>query len=216
MSQLLIYLPSYIFPNNKRTITENIVCGISLGGHAAWQCLMQDPRVTAAVIIIGCPDYMRLLSDRAVLSKLPTAGPKFLGSSSFPEGLVEAVRRNDPAGQLLGFGSTREERFRRDPISDEKEAMLPLLHNSFRGKRILNMSGAVDKLVPYSCSEPFLKWLHRAISPSGWFSDLHLTLVDVCFDGVGHAMSSDMAKMLDQFVVETLQKSSAVDRKSRL
>lgn len=177
---------------------------------------MQDLRITAAVIVIGCPDYMRLLSERAMLSKLPTAGPKFLGSSSFPEGLVEAVRRYDPAGSLLGFGSSREERFRRDPISDEKEAMLPLLHNSFRGKRILNMSGAADKLVPYSCSEPFLKWLHRAISPSGWFSDLHLTLVDVCFDGVGHELSPDMAKMLDQFVVETLQKSSGADGKSRL
>ena len=177
---------------------------------------MQDPRITAAVIIIGCPDYMRLLSDRATLSKLSTAGPKFLGSSSFPEGLVEAVRRNDPAGQLLGFGSSREERFQRDPISDEKEAMLPLLHSSFRGKRILNLSGAVDKLVPYRCSEPFLKWLHGAISPKGWFSDLHLTLVDVCFDGVGHEMSPDMAKMLDQFVVETLQKWSAADGKSRL
>ena len=177
---------------------------------------MQDPRITAAITVIGCPDYMRLLSDRAVLSKLPIVGPKFLGSSYFPEGLVEAVRRNDPAGQLLGFGSTREERFYRDPISDEKEAMLPLLHNSFRGKRILNMSGAADKLVPYRCSEPFLKWLQRAISPNGWFSDLNLTLVDVSFDGVGHAMSADMAKMLDQFVVETLQKSSVADGKSRL
>jgi dienelactone hydrolase len=33
--------------------------GISLGGHAAWQVLFADPRVTAGVVIIGCPDYMR-------------------------------------------------------------------------------------------------------------------------------------------------------------
>ena len=178
---------------------------------------MQDSRFTAAIIVIGCPDYTRLLSDRARLSKLPSAGPSFLGSSSFPEGLVEAVRRYDPAGQLLGFGSTREERFHRDPISDEKEVMLPLLHSSFRGKRILNMSGVADKLVPYSCSEPFLQWLQRAIAPSGWFNDGNLTLVDVCFDGVGHALSTDMATLLDQFVVETLQKSSSkIDGKSRL
>ena len=178
---------------------------------------MQDPRITAAIIVVGCPDYTRLLSDRAQLSQLATAGPSFLGSPSFPEGLVEAVRKNDPAGQLLGFGSTREERFHRDPISDEKEAMLPLLHSSFRGKRILNMSGGADKLVPYRCSEPFLQWLQRAISPNGWFSDGNLTLVDVVFDGVGHELSPDMAKMLDQFVVETLLKSpTIVDGKSRL
>lgn len=33
--------------------------GVSLGGHAAWQVLFNEPRVTAAVVIIGCPDYMR-------------------------------------------------------------------------------------------------------------------------------------------------------------
>jgi dienelactone hydrolase len=32
--------------------------GVSLGGHAAWQVLFNDPRVTAGVVIIGCPDYM--------------------------------------------------------------------------------------------------------------------------------------------------------------
>jgi len=35
------------------------VLGISLGGHAAWQVFFNDPRVIAAMVIIGCPDYMR-------------------------------------------------------------------------------------------------------------------------------------------------------------
>jgi pimeloyl-ACP methyl ester carboxylesterase len=35
------------------------VLGVSLGGHAAWQVFFNEPRVTAAAVIIGCPDYIR-------------------------------------------------------------------------------------------------------------------------------------------------------------
>lgn len=42
----------------RRRIDSNIVLGVSLGGHSAWQLLWADPRVTAGVIVIGCPDYM--------------------------------------------------------------------------------------------------------------------------------------------------------------
>lgn len=40
-------------------IDQHLVLGRSLGGHSAWQLLFADPRVTAAVVVIGCPDYMR-------------------------------------------------------------------------------------------------------------------------------------------------------------
>ena len=42
-----------------RRIDQHLVLGISLGGHSAWQLLFSEPRVTAGVIVIGCPDYMR-------------------------------------------------------------------------------------------------------------------------------------------------------------
>ena len=42
-----------------RQIDQHLVLGISLGGHSAWQLLFAEPRVTAGVIVIGCPDYMR-------------------------------------------------------------------------------------------------------------------------------------------------------------
>ncbi|KAI1808893.1 hypothetical protein F4811DRAFT_4694 [Daldinia bambusicola] len=42
----------------RRRIDQNLILGISLGGHSAWQLLFADPRVTAGVIVIGCPDYM--------------------------------------------------------------------------------------------------------------------------------------------------------------
>jgi hypothetical protein len=42
----------------KRIIDQHLVLGVSLGGHSAWQTLFADPRVTAGVCIIGCPDYI--------------------------------------------------------------------------------------------------------------------------------------------------------------
>jgi hypothetical protein len=41
-----------------RHIDSNLVLGVSLGGHCAWQLLFAEPRVTAGVVVIGCPDYM--------------------------------------------------------------------------------------------------------------------------------------------------------------
>lgn len=59
-SLLIDHLESYIFHGpDHRSIDQHLVMGISLGGHAAWQVLFNDERVTAAVVIIGCPDYMR-------------------------------------------------------------------------------------------------------------------------------------------------------------
>ena len=59
-SLLIDHLGSYVFHDeDERVIEQNLVLGISLGGHAAWQVFFNDPRVTAAIVIIGCPDYMR-------------------------------------------------------------------------------------------------------------------------------------------------------------
>lgn len=60
-SFLIDHLASYVFsPPDAPTIDQHLVMGVSLGGHAAWQTLFNDPRVTAAVVVIGCPDYMRM------------------------------------------------------------------------------------------------------------------------------------------------------------
>ncbi|KAL2071637.1 hypothetical protein VTL71DRAFT_12872 [Oculimacula yallundae] len=71
-SLLIDHIGSYIFlgPNDP-TVTQHLVMGISLGGHAAWQVLFNEPRVTAGVVIIGCPDYMKkpaLVTIRLLLS----------------------------------------------------------------------------------------------------------------------------------------------------
>src|SRR5437764_6283728 len=100
------HLASYIFPKSGPTISQHYVLGVSLGGHAAWHCLFHDSRINGAIIVIGCPDYIRLMTDRAKLSKRASyvqsnpPGSKFLGSEDFPNELVDAVATWDPAGML--------------------------------------------------------------------------------------------------------------------
>ncbi|KAL9131361.1 MAG: hypothetical protein Q9217_000688 [Psora testacea] len=212
-AHLMAYIPSYIFPQEEHKISNNMVCGVSLGGHAAWQCLVNLPAITAAISIVGCPDYIRLMMDRARLSKLATyedsspPGSSFLGSQDFPRALVDAVESYDPAGSILCRISANTDIFDRDVTATEKQILLPKMQRSFQNKRMLNMSGGADKLVAYHCSQPFLQWLKRAIAPCGWFSDGDFLLQDIVFEGLGHEMSTDMARKLDAFVIETLTKS---------
>jgi pimeloyl-ACP methyl ester carboxylesterase len=222
-SQLLTYIPSYIFPMSTHTITHNMILGISLGAHAAWQCLFHDPRITSAIIIIGCPDYVRLMSDRARLSKLDSwtqsspKGSTFLGSKDFPNGLIEAVEKHDPAGLLLGGGTSRDDIiYSRDPTAMEKRSLIPLMKSTLQNKRILNMSGGADKLVPYKCAEPFLRWLKNATSPAGWFKEGNVILEDIVFEGVKHEMSPGMVKEVHRFVCDTLDQPGTTETGRRL
>ncbi|KFY74205.1 hypothetical protein V499_05765 [Pseudogymnoascus sp. VKM F-103] len=62
VSLLIDHVGSYIaedFQGVMPEIGRNLVLGVSLGGHAAWQVLFAEPRVEAGVVVIGCPDYMR-------------------------------------------------------------------------------------------------------------------------------------------------------------
>ncbi len=190
----------------------NLVCGVSLGGHAAWQCLMLDPRISAAISIVGCPDYISLMTDRARLTKLATwthsspPGISFLGSSDFPQNLVEAVAKYDPAGAILGVdAATRQALYTSECTEVEKEHSLRAMKMHFQGKRMLDMSGRADKLVPNRCGEGFLGWLKGISSPSGLFAGGDFMLRDLVFENVGHAMSLDMAKELDTFIMEVLK-----------
>jgi pimeloyl-ACP methyl ester carboxylesterase len=213
-SHLITYISSYIFPHSNHSITNNMVLGVSLGGHATWHCLMHDPRVMTAIVIIGCPDYASLMSDRARLSKLETwtkskpPGANFLGSKDFPHGLIEALERYDPAGMLLGVRDRDESFYDREPTEAEKKEILPLMEKTFRGKRLLNMAGGADKLVPYECGEPFLRWLKKSTAADGWFAHGDVVVEDKIFDGVGHEMSSGMVPELHRFILETLDQAS--------
>ena len=217
VSLLLDFLPCYVFPEADRTITSNIVLGVSLGGHAAWHCILHEPRITSAIVIIGCPDYVNVISDRARLSKRQTwtetspPGSKFLGSKDFPDSLLKAVRKWDPAGLFLGqldlatvgAGPLRADTLP-EPSEREKERLRPIMKRCLAGKRILNLSGGADKLVPYHAGKPFLNWFGKAISPGGWFTDGAISFEDIIFDGVGHEATPKMIEQAVRFISETL------------
>lgn len=216
-SLLLDYIASYIFPTpSSYRISENIACGVSLGGHVAWQCLVHEPRFTTVISIIGCPDYLALMTDRARLTKLASyqqsspQGGGLLGSKDFPQSLVTAVEKHDPASMTLVVGpldSKARDFFAREPSQDEKCRLKPLMYEALNGKRMLNMSGGKDKLVPYKCSQAYVQWLENSVAASGWLSDCGFLMENIIFEEVGHAMSADMAKTSERFIVETLSGS---------
>lgn len=211
VSLLMTHLSSYVFPGNERTIADHIVLGVSLGGHAAWQACLNDQRISTVIVVIGCPDYVALMSDRARLSRLESwtssdpPGSQFLGSRDFPRSLVEAVEKYDPAGMFLGSSFSRTaETLSTNPSKEEQTRLRPLFQRTLQGKRILNMAGGSDKLVPYSCAETFLEWLKAAASNDGWLGPSVFVLEDKVFDGVSHEMSPQMAEEANKFILETL------------
>ncbi|KAL1610183.1 hypothetical protein SLS60_001848 [Paraconiothyrium brasiliense] len=207
-SQIMDHLTSYIFTSpSSPQITQHFVLGISLGGHAAWHCILAEPRITAAVVGIGCPDYTRLMADRARLSKLESytsstpPGAAFLGSADFPRALQEAVAQYDPAGLLLPgqFNSTGANPEVGKAATDR---MKVLLRERLHGKRILNLSGKDDKLVPYAAGEAFLNIIKQALDEE---PTLDVTFEDVLFPGVGHAFPPAMVEKSADWICGMLE-----------
>ncbi|PKY07708.1 hypothetical protein P168DRAFT_307995 [Aspergillus campestris IBT 28561] len=232
VSVLIDYLPSYVFPKTERTVPENLVLGVSLGGHAAWSCLFHEPRISTGVVIIGCPDYVNLMADRARLSKLPEwttsdpPGSQFLGSEAFPSTLLSTVRKLDPASLLLGvMGKKNKTRpLRKKPIAEpsgeEQKALRPLLKRTIAGKNILTLSGGVDKLVPYHRGEIFLNWLKQAIGSTGWFADGAITFEDIIDESAAHEVTPKMVAEAVRFVGDVLaggeDSKSGIVRESKI
>jgi pimeloyl-ACP methyl ester carboxylesterase len=212
-SQLITYLPAYIFPRNEHAIVDHMVLGISLGGHSAWHTIVHEPRVSSAVVVIGCPDYTNLMKQRAKLSKRKSwtetspAGSEFIGSADFPIGLVEAVKRFDPAGLFIGDNVKNGDPTTNypDPSDEQVEQLRPLMDKTLKGKRILNLAGADDNLVPHAQGKAFMSWLQNAVKTDGWYSGNDVYFEDHIFDGVGHAMSGDMVREATRFLMDSLE-----------
>ena len=171
---------------------------------------MSDVRFGAAVIVVGCPDYMALMSDRARKSKLKSwtssdpPGSQFFGSPDFPQALLDTVELYDPASMLISVLDKNDED-RLSSLSDaERERLKPIMEERLGGRKILNMAGRSDKLVPYACGEPYLKFLKSAIAPGSWFSDKGTQLEDIVFDGVGHEFTPAMKARAVDFISDFL------------
>ncbi|KAG1760872.1 hypothetical protein EDD22DRAFT_988083 [Suillus occidentalis] len=91
-----------------------------------------EPRLIPGIPIIGCPDYTKLISQRAASSDIPFSPPYF--PVSFPT----YVGTHDPA--QLAYRA--------------KDAS-----NPFFGKKVLVLSGKEDKLVPWVASAEFVDGL---------------------------------------------------------
>ncbi|KAK0719744.1 hypothetical protein B0H67DRAFT_484770 [Lasiosphaeris hirsuta] len=218
-SVLLDAVGGYLFHEQKATggerdIDQHLALGISLGGHSVWQLMFADPRVRAAVIVIGCPDFMSLMSNRARKSKLPTypmakgdAGTaSFIGSKDFPPSLVDACAKFDPKGILFGTSSVPK-----SPSGSPDESLKQCLHERLEGKKFLLCSGGDDRLVPYSCSVPFLDWLKEATGVS--FKEEAIFIEDKVYPGIGHEFSADMVKDAVQFIVDAVASADSGSEK---
>lgn len=60
MSALMDLVGGYL----EREVDGHVALGWSLGGHAAWQGVVCEERLDAAVVVVGCPDYLGELFGR--------------------------------------------------------------------------------------------------------------------------------------------------------
>ncbi|KAJ9156571.1 Alpha/beta-hydrolase [Pleurostoma richardsiae] len=204
---LMDALGGYLFHEEdavRREIDQHLVLGISLGGHSGWQLMFADERVRAGVLVIGCPDFAYLLSDRARLSRLPTykeGTDSFLGSSDFPPALVRHCCELDPKALLFGA----ETQSTPSGQTDQKELarLKAILDARIRGKKFLVQSGGDDKLVPYRCSRDFVTWLEAAAADG----DGGFVVDNRVYEGVGHVFSEEMVRDAVKFVVDVVNEA---------
>jgi hypothetical protein len=145
------------------------------------------------------------MTDRARLSKLESYtlsnGTDFLGSKDFPKALVSSIQKWDPRGLLFGTSEINP-----NPSEKEQARLREILDSKIKGKKVLVCSGGSDKLVPYHCAEPFMRFLKNATG--GWYKDGDVYVEDNVYPGIGHAYSEGMAKDTSRFVNDVLAGTS--------
>ncbi|KAM0347718.1 hypothetical protein ACHAPU_004733 [Fusarium lateritium] len=182
-------------------IDAHVCLGWSLGGHSAWQAFFGEKRIDAAVVVIGCPDFAGLLSDRAAQANLD-CGAAFVGSKYFPKDLTQTCSLHDPKTLLFGTSSIPP-----SPLSAAEQARLkPILDERIRGKKLLLCSGGDDALVPYAKTKPFATLLKEAVGEKGWYRDGGVEMDDRVYKGVGHKFSADMVEDAVCFLVNAVEK----------
>ncbi|EEU45227.1 uncharacterized protein NECHADRAFT_41099 [Fusarium vanettenii 77-13-4] len=199
MSGLMDLVAGYL----GREVDGHVCLGWSLGGHSAWQAWFGEERIDAAVAVVGCPDFMSLMSDRAAIAKLD-CGANFIGSKYFPNDLVKTCLRYDPKALLFGTS----------PIQSDQPRLKSTLDARVKEKRLLLCSGAEDVLVPYANSRPLATLLKDAVREGGWY-DGGFVLEDRVYEGVGHRFSAAMVEDAVKFLVDAVQRGPRGRGKTR-
>eukprot|EP00842_Homolaphlyctis_polyrhiza_P002392 jgi/Hompol1/3153/HPOL_006371-RA len=85
-------------------VTRWGVAGISLGGHATLLTVAHEPRISVAVSVIGCGDYLALMIPRATSWDLPVppSSHEFITKE-----LLAAVATLDPVNRIASLGSQK-------------------------------------------------------------------------------------------------------------
>ncbi|KAG5979442.1 hypothetical protein E4U55_005155 [Claviceps digitariae] len=182
-------------------VDAHVCLGWSLGGHAAWWSLFGEERMDGGVVMVGCADFVSLMSNRHKHCPLDTPKP-FLGSYYFPPDLLTTVQSHDPKSILFGATSTPPS----SVPSGEQARLRKILDARVRGKKVLVCSGGDDQLVPYALSAPLLALLKDAAKPGGWYEDGEFVLEDKVYSGLGHALSAEMVTDAVGFLVKLVAK----------
>lgn len=117
--------------------------------------------------IIGCPDYLTLIKQRAESSGIAFAAPHF------PDSFVDFVKSVDPASTKYTAQDSS---------------------NPFYGKKVLVLSGEVDKLVPWTASQGFVDGLE--VGPG--------KKKVVVQTGIGHKVTDEMVEEARLFIQDEL------------
>ncbi|OAA39406.1 hypothetical protein NOR_06244 [Metarhizium rileyi] len=197
MSGLMDLVAGYL----GREVDAHVCLGWSLGGHSAWWSWFGEDRIDAAVVIVGCPDYLNLMGSRARHSALDTGSASLLGSKYFPQDLLATCQLHDPKSILFGAGGAPVPSL---PLSTQEQSRLRAVFDArIRGKKLLACSGGDDELVPYLSAQPFLALLKDAVK--GWYSDGEVLVDDRVYAGVGHRFSADMVRDAVAFLVRVVR-----------
>ncbi|PHH64248.1 hypothetical protein CDD81_4862 [Ophiocordyceps australis] len=186
----------------KRVVDGHVVLGWSLGAHAAWRAVVTERRLDAAVVIVGCPDYTALLTDRAHRNGLPSP---LIGTPFFPNSLLSSISSSDPASLLFGTPTTTPPLVPDSIPAEEQPRLGSILDKTLRGKRILCCSGRQDELVPYAVgTQRFLGLLGAAARRGGWYARGQLVVEDRVYEDAGHEFSAAMVQDALDFLLAAI------------
>ncbi|KAI0926415.1 hypothetical protein AcV5_008882 [Taiwanofungus camphoratus] len=163
ISFLIDFLPSFLYPSGDRTVAQWLLAGKSLGGHTTWYALRHEPRVKFGIPIIACPDYIALMSKRAKHNSVPWEPPYV------PDSLLSLIKQHDAVAA---------------PYTADDPS------NPFLGKKVLVLSGADDKLVPFSAGKHFVDNLNVG-------NGVKKVIV---YPGVGHKCTPEMVQEMSKFI----------------
>lgn len=183
-------------------ITQQIALGVSLGGHAAYLAALHLPKITSAIIVIGCPDYPALMLHRLKQCKLVprSADADTISTPYLPRSFIDLTSTEHSSSLPPPHPQATSSPLLTSP---HVVSVDPLV-----GKKLLVLSGREDKLVPAELARGFVEGVRReAESVGGELFGTGAGIREVVFEGVGHEFTEGMAEEVRAFVGERVREA---------